>query len=1483
MLTIKLFAGALLVSQVLLAQSTLALSSASASGGSASLTLTLTTAAGTQPAALQWSVKYSAGYVLSINATAGPAAVAAGKSIYCASGTLEYKCILAGLNANTIQNGVVAVVNVTVSGTANIAIADTIAASPDGQALPVTGTGGTVTASGGSPTTVTGLSCAPSSLSSGASSACTVTVAGSGGGVVTLSSNTGSVTVPGSMSVPAGVATATFTAAAGVIATDQSATITASLNGSSRSASIALAAPPAITALNCVPATLSGGTSTACVVTLTNAAGGTVALASNNPLLMAPASVTVPSGTQTASFSASAGVIGSDQSATVTASLNGSSRSSSIALTTATTVSAISCAAATLAGGASTTCTVTLSKTGGGTVALSSSSPSVTVPASVAVSSSATTATFTATAAAIGAEQSATITGALNGSSRSTSLALNGPITVTALNCAPVSSASSTCTVTLSKTGGGTVALATNSTALTVPASVSVPAGSTTATFAATVGAFTNDQTATVTASLNGSSQSASVALTAPAAITSLTCAPVGAATSTTCVVIVTKPAGGTVALSSSTPSVTVPPSVSIPAGATSASFTATVAVVATDQTATITGVLNGSVRSASLAVNAAVTLTSLTCAPATMSSGTSSTCTVTLSASRGGTVALSSSSPALTVLGSVSVPSGGTTATFTATVGALTADQPATITASFNGSSRTAAITLTTAMTITSLTCSPSFLHSGASATCAVRLSRTSGATVALSTGGASLIAPSSVQVASGLATASFALTAGNITADEKATVTASLNGSSLSTPIELTTPTRLTSLSCTPTTLAQDGSAVCSVTLSTPAGAVVTLASDNGALIAPASVAVPAGATVQSFTVKAGAVAVDQTATIKATLGNSWMSALVTLTTAPGVRSLTCAPSTVVAGASSTCTVTLPHTQGATVTLASSSPALVVPAFVVVFPGFSTANFAVTASHAGAGQAVVTASLNGVSATATLTVSGANSISALSCSPDETTAGTLTCAVQLSQEAPPGGAPVKLQTTGSRLTPPAEVVVPEGQTSVAFAIRVAPSDVDEQPVITAAIGGAVRTTSLAIIGIRPTTLRFAANTAGAGKWIDGEIQLNRTNVPEVARLSLTSSTPDLRLPPSITTRPGQTRLPFKAYLEALAKQQNAEVAVQFGQTILKTTLTLEPGRAPILSLPREIATRFDEPVSFIVSAADPDGLPVVYAAESLPPGASFDPGSGAFSWTPGETHQGKYDVVFTATNTAEAVATGHVVIVVEGGKPTALVLRNAATRTGPVCSPGALASIEGRWLGSDRAGISDPSGSATTLKGTRVKVNDEHVPVVFASWNKVTFVCPAVEPGTALAVLAETEAGASDGVAGSSAAISPGLFTAEEVGAGQGLVYLSGTSLLAVSRDYRSLGQPAQPGDSVTIWATGFGDTSSPIVTLGDLVAQVSSVQRVPGMAGVVEITVIVPPGVPEGDHVPVVASFPLSETEGGDVVRSNAVTIAIEPGRQ
>jgi uncharacterized protein (TIGR03437 family) len=463
---------------------------------------------------------------------------------------------------------------------------------------------------------------------------------------------------------------------------------------------------------------------------------------------------------------------------------------------------------------------------------------------------------------------------------------------------------------------------------------------------------------------------------------------------------------------------------------------------------------------------------------------------------------------------------------------------------------------------------------------------------------------------------------------------------------------------------------------------------------------------------------------------------------------------------------------------------------------------------------------------------------------------------------------------------------MIPEGQQGISFAIRVTPSDMDEQPLITASIPGAVQTTSLPILGIRPTIVRFTGNVARAGNWIDAEIQLNRPNVPEVARLTLTSSAPEIRLPRSITTRPGQTRVAFKAYVDPAAKQQTAEITIQFGQTVLRSSLPIESGHAPILNLPREMATRFDEPVSFTVSASDPDGLPLVYAVEGLPSGANFDAESGAFSWTPVQNQQGKYEVVLTATNAAQAVTSGRVVINVDAGQPVATVLRNAATSIGPACSPGALASLEGRWLGSDRNGVSDPSGSATSLNGAAVKVNEEYVPVVFSSWNRVTFVCPAAEPGRTLNVVVETQAGTSETLTGSSAAIAPGLFTIDESGAAQGLAYLSGTSLLATSRDYRGLGQPAQPGDSITLQATGFGEGSVPIVTVGGLVARVDSVQRTPGAAGVVEITVTAPPGVPEGDRIPVLVTFPLSDAEsasGSDGVRSNVVTIAIEPAKE
>ena len=93
-------------------------------------------------------------------------------------------------------------------------------------------------------------------------------------------------------------------------------------------------------------------------------------------------------------------------------------------------------------------------------------------------------------------------------------------IVLNSLSCSSSSmtaSGSDTCTVTLSAaTGSGVnVSLATNTTAVNVPATVRVPANATSVGFTASASAVTSAQSVTLTASLNGMSQSFAIELDA--------------------------------------------------------------------------------------------------------------------------------------------------------------------------------------------------------------------------------------------------------------------------------------------------------------------------------------------------------------------------------------------------------------------------------------------------------------------------------------------------------------------------------------------------------------------------------------------------------------------------------------------------------------------------------------------------------------------------------------------------------------------------------------------------------------------------------------------------------------------------------------------------------------------------------------------------------------------------------------------------------
>jgi hypothetical protein len=192
----------------------------------------------------------------------------------------------------------------------------------------------------------------------------------------------------------------------------------------------------------------------------------------------------------------------------------------------------------------------------------------------------------------------------------------------------------------------------------------------------------------------------------APVALSSLSLNPtsVTGGNSSTGTVTLSGPAptgGADVTLSSNdTTAATVPSSVTVAAGATSATFTISTSAVASSTTVTISAAYGGATRSASLTVTPAppppTTISSLTLDPANVIGGQSSTGTVTLTGpapAGGAQVFLSSSNGAASVPSSVIVPAGATSATFTVNTSFVLISTSATISASYNGTTRTATL----------------------------------------------------------------------------------------------------------------------------------------------------------------------------------------------------------------------------------------------------------------------------------------------------------------------------------------------------------------------------------------------------------------------------------------------------------------------------------------------------------------------------------------------------------------------------------------------------------------------------------------------------------------------------------------------------------------------------------------------------------------------------------------------------------------------
>ena len=91
-----------------------------------------------------------------------------------------------------------------------------------------------------------------------------------------------------------------------------------------------------------------------------------------------------------------------------------------------------------------------------------------------------------------------------------------------------------------------------------------------------------------------------------------------------------------------------------------------------------------------------------------------------------------------------------------------------------------------------------------------------------------------------------------------------------------------------------------------------------------------------------------------------------------------------------------------------------------------------------------------------------------------------------------------------------------------------------------------------------------------------------------------------------------------------------------------------------------------------------------------------------------------------------------------------------------------------------------------------------------------------------------------------------------------------------------------PAQPGDEILLWSTGFGSWSEArngtlSVKLGGVDAEVEAVNAAPDRAGLYTVQVRVPVPIGFGEGVPIQLQVMGPD---GKLYHSNSVTIAVEP---
>jgi hypothetical protein len=349
-----------------------------------------------------------------------------------------------------------------------------------------------------------------------------------------------------------------------------------------------------------------------------------------------------------------------------------------------------------------------------------------------------------------------------------------------------------------------------------------------------------------------------------------------------------------------------------------------------------------------------------------------------------GGAVATLTSNNSLAVVPpSVTVPQGGTNASFTVTTTAVSAKTTANLTASYGGATLTSVLTLTQEIPST-VTFNPSTPFGGTTTTGTVTMAApapvTTVVTLAVTSGGSAVGSiPASVTVPMGSSSVTFPVVTNAVTTSTIVKVSASSNGTSVTGTFTVK-PNIPKTFTFSPTSVTGGGSSTGAVTLSAApsTNTTVTLAvtAGNTAVASiPSSITVLAGTSTATFTLVTNPVVTTTTVKVSATASGGSKTASLTVKS-NSLTSFTFTPSSVTGGSNAQGNVTfsLPmpvDTQVTVLVITGSSAIASMPTAFAIPAGNTSGSFSVTTAPVSQSTAVQFAVAgNGSSKITSLTV---------------------------------------------------------------------------------------------------------------------------------------------------------------------------------------------------------------------------------------------------------------------------------------------------------------------------------------------------------------------------------------------------------------------------------------------------------------------------------------------------------------------------------